>query len=249
MTYPMKRFCVFTSAGDRHSIDGWLSPEPRGTWDLITAYYGDDEREFERLRAASVYAFRNKAAKFQNLRHALSLEPKLLDHYEFVWVCDDDIVMTSDQISKMFRTAEQFEFWVCQPAFSSLGKISHEFSRQQTPDGIRIVNFVEVTCPLFQRAKLAAFMDVYDGSLVGWGIDFWYSNFFNARGNARFAVIDSVLVINRRDEDKPGNFREIDRLQTPRERQASWHAVRDRLGLQSYGQETMWTILPNRKQP
>ena len=64
-----------------------------------------------------------------------------------------------------------------QPAFSGLGKISHDFSRQQTPDGIRIVNVVEVTCPLFQRAKLAAFMDVYDGSLVGWGIDFWYSNF------------------------------------------------------------------------
>lgn len=249
MTHPINQFCVFTSAGDRHSIDGWLSPGPRGNWDLITAYYGDDEREFARLSAASVYAFRNKGSKFQNLKRALSLEPNLLDRYDYVWVCDDDIVMTSDQICTMFRTAEQFGFWVCQPAFSDLGKISHDFTRRQTPDGIRIVNFVEVTCPLFQRAKLAAFMDVYDGSLVGWGIDFWFSILLNARGNARFAVVDSVLVINRRDEEKPGKFREIDRLQAPGDRQASWHAVRDRLGLQSYGQETMWTILPNRKDP
>jgi hypothetical protein len=130
--------------------------------------------------------------------------------------------MNSDQISKMFLIAEQFGFWVCQPAFADSGKISHQITRQQTKDCIRIVNFVEVTCPLFQRDKLEAFMRVYDGSLTGWGIDFWFANILDARRRARFAVVDRVVVVNRKDEDKPGRFREIDLLQPARERQSQW---------------------------
>ena len=233
------RFCVFTSAGDRHSVDHWLSPQPRGEWDLITAYYGSDDREFTRLAAHSAHAFRSKGSKFQNLKRALASEPALLERYDFVWVVDDDLIMSSDEISKMFLIAEQFGFWVCQPAFADSGKISHQITRQQTKDCIRIVNFVEVTCPLFQRDKLEAFMRVYDGSLTGWGIDFWFANILDARRKARFAVVDRVVVVNRKDEDKSGQFREIDLLQPARERQSQWHALRDRYGLEQWFQETL----------
>ena len=34
--------------------------------------------------------------------------------------------------------------------------------------------------PTFQRDKLMEFLAAYDGSLTGWGIDWWYGNFFKA---------------------------------------------------------------------
>ncbi len=242
---PSGRFCVFASAGDRHTIADWLRPEPRGDWDLITAYYGDDDRQYRKLADISTRAFRSKGGKFQNLKHALEREPGLLSAYDFVWVCDDDLLMTSRHVARMFQTAERFGFWVCQPAFSRRGKISFEATSQMTPDGIRIVNFVEVTCPLFRREKLDAFMRVYDGSLAGWGTDFWYANVLDARRNPRFAVVDYVVVTNPHDEDKPSRFSEIDRLQPKELRQARWRTLKDRLGLAQWVPETLWTLFPN----
>jgi hypothetical protein len=83
--------------------------------------------------------------------------------------------------------------------------------------------------PIFHRDKLDQFLAVFDGSLTGWGIDYWYMNFFNANEFARFAVIDKVPVINPHDEEKGG--REIDRLEPTERRQAAWADVKAKYGL------------------
>jgi hypothetical protein len=68
--------------------------------------------------------------------------------------------------------------------------------------------------PIFRRDKLIEFLAVYDGSLVGAGIEYWFANLFKADEFGRFAIIDKVQVINPRTRDKGES--EIDRLQ-------AWH--------------------------
>src|ERR1700756_4738985 len=80
------RYCIFVSAGDRHKIDLWLKDAPNRKWNLIVAYYGDDDGEYVRLSAVAKRAFRQKGGKFQNLRDALASDPGLLDGYDYVWV-------------------------------------------------------------------------------------------------------------------------------------------------------------------
>jgi hypothetical protein len=235
----MPRFCVFVSAGDRNLVHWWFSGTQRPNWDLFVAYYGDSEEEFARLKAVSRRIFRVKGGKFQNVRQWLAIEPDLFRAYRYVWICDDDLIMACDQINAMFDLAERHGFWVCQPAFSALGKISLDVTRQLVPGSVRIVNFVEITAPLFERDRLDEFMNVYDGTLVGWGIDFWFSNVLRARDSGRFAVIDSVVVTNALDVDKPGGDREIDRLQSRDLRQAQWHAVKDARGIEQYPPKTV----------
>ena len=228
-----RRWCLFTSAGDHNSIRLWLDAKEPRRWDLVIAYYGDSDREFAALAKSASHAFREKGAKFQNLKKLVAREPGFFDRYSHVFVCDDDIQMSSAQIDEAFAITETHGFWVAQPAFRPEGKYSYWINCCAAPQwDYRIVSYVEVTAPIFRRDKLMEFLAVYDGVLVGWGVDFWYANFFQANEFGRFAVIDKVAVINTRDEDK--GAREIDRLQSTPERRAAWEAVRLRLGLVEY---------------
>ena len=225
-----RTWCLFTSAGDKNSIRLWLQGDSPRRWDLVVAYYGDDEDEFSEISAVAVYAFRTKGAKFQNIKKLVERNPRFFDHYSYVWVCDDDIRMSAAQIDEAFTLSQFFEFWVAQPAFLAAGKISHRVTRFSGPQcSWRLVNFVEVNTPIFRRDKLLEFLAVFDGSLTGWGIDYWYMNLFNAQEFARCAVIDQVAVINPHDSERGGG--ESTRLEPTRVKRAKWNEAKARYGL------------------
>ena len=48
-----KRWCIFTSAGDHNAIRLWLQGNVPQRWDLIVAYYGDDDHEFAEINTIS----------------------------------------------------------------------------------------------------------------------------------------------------------------------------------------------------
>lgn len=118
-----KRWCIFTSAGDHNAIRRWLQGNVPRRWDLIVAYYGDNDHEFAEINKISSNAFRAKGGKFQILKKLMVQNPRCLDQYSHVWVCDDDIRMSAAQINEAFAIAEFFKFWVAHPSFLQEGKI------------------------------------------------------------------------------------------------------------------------------
>jgi chitin disaccharide deacetylase len=230
---PHQRWCIFTSAGDNSAIRLWLKGKLPRRWDLVVAYYGNDGEEFSKLCKMSTCAFRAKGGKFQNLKRFFIRNPHFFDQYSHVWVCDDDIQMSALQIDEAFAISEFYKFWIAQPAFLPEGKNTHLYTVYDGPEhDYRIVNFIENGAPIFRRDKLTEFLSVYDGSLTGWGIDYWFMNLFRLRAwdrlvslftahkFGRFAIIDKVQVINPHDEVKGG--REIDKLQAAALRKAAW---------------------------
>jgi hypothetical protein len=228
-----RRWCLFTSAGDRSNIRVWLKDKAPREWDLVAAYYGDNDQTFSEIRRICTYAFRTTGSKFQNLKKLVSENPKFFDQYSLVWVCDDDILMSAIQINEAFELTETFGFWVAQPGLLPGGRNSHWITcctgRQWD---YRIVNFVEVMMPIFRRDKLMEFLAVYDGTLTGWGIEWWYANFLQADKFGRFAILDKVKVFNPRPEMKGGS--EIDRLRPASLREADWKKVQQRYRLVEY---------------
>lgn len=225
-----RRWCLFTSAGDKNNIQLWLDEVAPRRWDLVTAYYGDNDHLFQKISNHCLYSFPTKGSKFQNLRKLFLDQPGFFDRYSHVWVCDDDIVMSPAQIDEAFELTERLGFWVAQPATSVAGKNGHWITCYAGPRwDYRIVNYVEVGLPIFQRDKLVEFLNIYDGSLTGWGIDYWYANVFQADDFGRFAVLDRVQVVNPRDEVKGAN--EMGRLRASALRENDWNAVRQKFGL------------------
>jgi len=242
ITGPHQRWCIFTSAGDNNAIRLWLKGKSPRRWDLIVAYYGNDIDEFSKICKMSTYAFRAKGGKCQNLKKLVIQKPQVLDQYTHVWVCDDDIQMSAEQIDEAFAIAEFYKFWIAQPAFLPEGKNGLSINVYNGPEyDYRIVNFIEEGVPIFRRDKLTEFLKVYDGSLTGWGIDSWYINLFRSHAwdrfvslfkadkFGRFAIIDRVQILNPYDEVKGG--REIDRLQPAVLREANWMRTKAKYGL------------------
>lgn len=241
-------WCVFTSAGDRNSIRLWVNGDVSRRWDLIVAYYGDSNDEFSELERMATYAFRMKGGKFQNLKKLVSQEPQFFDRYSLVCVSDDDIKMSVSDINEAFAITDFYRFWIAQPAFLPEGKISHSITKYCEDFDYRMVNFIECALPIFRTDKLIQFLNAYDGSLTGFGIDWWYMNVFRAnklsrlgglfkvRNLGRFAIIDKVRVINPNDSEKGG--REIDRLQSTPLRKAEWLKTKIKYGLIEFGQKT-----------
>jgi hypothetical protein len=228
-----RRWCLFTSAGDRNAVRLWLEGATPRRWDLVVAYYGDNDNTFSEISKLSSYAFRTKGSKFQNLKKLIVENSRFFDRYSHVWVCDDDILMSRSQINEAFDLTEALGFWVAQPADRPEGRNSHWITCFAGARwDYRVVNYVELRMPIFRRDKLIEFLDVYDGSLTGWGICFWYANLFKANEFGRFAIIDKVQVINPRNQEKGGS--EIDRLQVASLREAAWHQVREKYGLVQY---------------
>jgi hypothetical protein len=220
-----RRYLVFTSAGDRSNVRCWL--QGHRSFDLWISYYG--ERPGHLAEIADFYNVR-RDSKFGNLKFAYDTWPELLASYEAVLVSDDDVIISGAQISRLFELREKLDQWLLQAAFSPLGKISWDITRARWECSLRFTNFVEMTCPLFRKDKLDAFMRVFDPVLAGTGTDWWFMQSLGENIEGKVAIVDAITCVNPTDRTK-GGVRECDRLNTEAERTAAWQRVRARYGV------------------
>jgi hypothetical protein len=220
------RSLVFTSAGDRSNVRRWLHGRRR-EFDLWVNYYGDGASSLQSL--ADIYTVR-KGTKFQNLYYFYSRQPELFSQYDAVMVMDDDIIIGADGLTRLFEVRREFDLWALQPAFRISGKLSWNITRVCPTTRLRYTDFIEMTCPLFRRDKLDAFMAVYDPQSMGYGEDWWFMRTLGPDCGLHVAVVDEVSCINPHDRSKGG--REMDRTSSHEQRKAMWERTKARYNLE-----------------
>jgi hypothetical protein len=238
-------FLVFTSAGDNSAVRRWLSGSPERDWDLCVAYYGD-EPDPPCLHGAD-HGVRSKGGKFGNLLKCCRQQLAYFRRFEAILVLDDDVVMDAGGISTLFAARRRLDLWLLQPAYDPLeGKCDAYPDLRAQPYAHRLVNFVEVTCPLFLTEKLLSFLEVYqprvgEPLLAGYGIDSWFCQHLlgvkrdgSAAVQDKCAVIDAVSCLNPEDHVKQGGLREIDKLQSKGLRIREWQSIVDRRDLSEW---------------
>jgi hypothetical protein len=220
---PRSRNLVFTSAGDRSNVPLWLRGR-RHDFDLFVTYYGERP---EALRSLADYFSVHTGTKFQNLHYCYSRWPELFAGYDAVMVMDDDIIIDADALTRLFDIRREFDLWALQPAFRVSGKISWDITRVRPTARLRYTNFVEMTCPLFRRDKLDAFMAVFEPEIIGYGEDWWFLQTLGSDLAQHVAVVDEVPCVNPHDYRKGGR-REIDRISSHEQRKAVWERIKAR---------------------
>ncbi len=182
---------------------------PSRSFDLWVTYYGDKGDRYRDV--ADIYTA-HKGGKFPNLLNAYRTNPEITQHYDAIMVMDDDVIISGENIDRLFRLREELDLWVLQPAFSPRGRINFPITQVNRTCRLRYISFVEMTCPLFRRDKLDNFMKVYDPVLVGYGCDWWFIDSMGDDIAGKIAVVDEVTCVNPWILMKKGNGREIDRL-------------------------------------
>jgi hypothetical protein len=236
MKSPCSKFLVYTSAGDNSNLHYWLknfsNQKCNNNFELWITYYGDEEED--RYLKLSDFYNRRKGGKFPNFYYVYHHWKDILCHYEAIFLLDDDIIIDSRGINKLFKIREQYDLWLLQPAFDPRGKISHPITKMNRACFMRYTNFVEVGCALFRKDKLDDFMKVYDPSLTSWGVDFWFLHTLG-ESQSRIAIIDAVPCINPLDNMKHGG-REIERLEKTSVSVSKWVEIKERFNIQFDGE-------------
>ena len=236
MTYTLKknidrpnfRSLIFTSAGDNSNLNKWL--EGNRQFDLWISYYGNKEGAFEN---DCDYYLARKDDKFGAMHFCYENWKDILDQYDAIMVADDDIILDANDLNNLFSIQKEHDLFALQPAFNPVGKISHSITREMPFSHIRFTSFIEMTCPLFRKDKLYAFLENFDPKLTGWGTDWWFLHVIgNNSENKAIAVVDSIPCVNPLDSTKGGK-REIDLIiKYQQDRIKIWESIKKEKNLE-----------------
>lgn len=234
---------IFVSAGNRETFASYAMKHLSDRYDVAVFYYGaEGGKERELMDGVRIFAT-GEGTKFNALKGLHQSCPELLRGYKSVWVCDDDLVPLPGGVDLLFALIGNFGLKVLSPAHASEGKVSHEIMRPMAGRHVfRYVNFVEMTWPLFESSALADFLDSYDGSLAGWGMDWWFLNYLKADKFPVAAVVDAVQTLNPLDHMKPGGNREIDAYASTQQRYNEWVQVKALRGLNEWQHMNLFTV-------
>jgi hypothetical protein len=192
----IKKNLLFTSAGDNTVFyENWCNNNRN--YDIWLVYYGDNDENYNKYSKYVDKIWRKKGSKFQNLYYIYENNRDELMKYERYLITDDDIIISTDDINKLFDISVEYNLWICQASFkSNISRISHKITEQQENNILRYTNFIEVTCPLITKNCLIKLFNVFEPRLIGWGIDylFIWANGIDVKD--KYAVIDSISCIN-----------------------------------------------------
>ena len=73
-------------------------------------------------------------------------------------------------------------------------------------------------------------MNVYDDSLIGWGIDYLYINANGLKKTESYAIVHSITCINPSEEDKEKKRYELSFINDYKKRRLTWDAFSKKNG-------------------
>jgi hypothetical protein len=213
---------VFTSAGDNTNFDElWL--DKKQTYDVYLIYFGDNKEIFEKYRSKVYFSEQRKGSKFQNFYYFYKKYGDIFELYDYIFILDDDICMTSQDIDRMFKIAVKYDLLICQPSFTHESQISHAITKHIPDVILQYTNFVEVNTPLFKKEALIRLMDKYHECLIGWGIDYLSIYVNGIELTNKYAVIHDVQCTNPTIENKKYKRRELNSIVNCEFREKIWN--------------------------
>ena len=184
------RNLIISAVGEHSFHKEWMSGVP--DFDLVLIYYGNNDEIFADYTKDALISIRQKGQKFALTGAFIQNNLAFMEQYEYVWLPDDDISISTDSLNKFFKIAREYDLSICQPSVISSGHaVSHAITSPVKNVKLRFTNFVEVMMPLFKTATLLSLCDDFSLSESGWGLDASWSHRLNNPKN-KIAIIDEI---------------------------------------------------------
>jgi len=200
----LKKCCVISAVGKNSLHREWLKEEV--DFDLHLIVYDDSYTKFYNDTA---FISCQRGYKFKLVYDYLIKHPVYLEKYEYFYIPDDDILIDTDNISKLFKNMRQFALHIAQPALSDsyytyLHTLKDKFCK------LRYSNFVEMMTPCFSREALQKVLFTFNENNSGWGIEYHWSELIGFSGT-EMAVIDDLHCVHTRpiQSNNPHNVEKL----------------------------------------
>jgi len=146
------------------------------------------------VKKATVSNVDEPIPKFVLINKLLSYED--IDRYEYIIICDDDILLPEGFLDKFLNLQKRYDFALAQPARSHDSYIDHYFVEQLDGLVARWTRYVEIG-PVFSIHKnlYPHILPFDETSPMGWGYDFVWPCIIERLG-LRMGVIDALPVVH-----------------------------------------------------
>ena len=181
---------VIVRAGNSSLHPGWLLGPQERSWDLVVNYFGADPDIY---RQDDVVRIDSVGPKWPPLHQLLLDHPEYLDRYDYIWLPDDDLAMSKQDMNRFFALCAEYQLELAQPSLTADSPMTHPLLIHNTATRVRYTNFVEAMAPCFSAPCLRRALDTFSESQSGWGIDWLWPNFVQDRERG-IAVIDDVII-------------------------------------------------------
>jgi len=208
VTPEVRRALVFSSIGSQCLPvirDAWLGSPREATFDLVLVYYKAQEdpdtlQKISQLVSAHPFAslHLNDGMKWPNFCKWVEEQggPAVIAaRYDYVWVVDDDVRLSTRGINEMFsilRQREQIQF-AC-PSFDAESEgVWRYFDKHDPRCVLRYTDFVECTAPVVKTSMLLdpVFQRCVGAARTGCFLDYCFHPAAGARHDA-VAILDVV---------------------------------------------------------
>lgn len=106
-------YLVIAPTGDNTVQRNFLNREKRN-FDLALIYYNDDPEVEALFKSSANYFMKEKGAKWQLVRKALKRIP--YQQYKQIWIPDDDLEISVEDVNNLFKVADENNFNLSQPS-------------------------------------------------------------------------------------------------------------------------------------
>lgn len=172
------------------------------TWDIAVSYYGNLPNAYE---GQYDWIHRFKGSKWEGLSDFLRMHPETFSSYDYVWLPDDDILTTSENIDQFFSICRELDFTIAQPALTRYSYSSWKITLKRPNSLARITNFVEVMAPCFKIDHFKLFSDTFNINTSGWGYEWLWHKIAEQHSVNRLAIIDRTPVFHTRPVGSAGH--------------------------------------------
>jgi hypothetical protein len=185
----MNKYLIISPIGDESLHPEWV--REKTNFDLVLIYYGDNELVAESNIKYTPYVYAAKGEKYHLIKSFIESNIEFISNYTHIWIPDNDVLISTEDINRLFEMATQYQLSVCQPAME--GYVSHEITKPVPNSILRYTNFVEVLAPLFDLESLLKIYKTFDLNYSSWGYDYLWSPLLDYPKD-KIAIIDDIIM-------------------------------------------------------
>lgn len=185
------RNLVIVRAGAHSLHQRWLElPPERRDYELLVSFY--DEDAFARFTPGEgVSAVLVRGGKWDGLFH--TLRDIDLEAYEYVWLPDDDLSVSAEDVNSLFRLCREHRLTVAQPALTRDSYYSHFIFSHCPGFRLRYTNYIEIMAPCLHRDVLKRALPLFRDTMSGFGLDYIWCRWPES-GAFRTAILDEIRM-------------------------------------------------------
>lgn len=183
------RSLLISRVGPHSLHKHWLAPGNARNFDVLLSAY---DPACEAPAGDSIFFEYRPGRKVAGYAEVLREHREMLRQYDYVALFDDDLLIDSIALDKMFDIARTYDLKIAQPALTPDSFFSYAALLHHPGFLLRYVTYIEMMCPVFRADILERIAPLFEMGYES-GIDLIWCNLVTETARD-FAVIDAVTV-------------------------------------------------------